>query len=293
MVIIFFIFQAAIFYLQINSKEIETLVKTEGYLSLDLLYLLLIYRYKCKIKFYRHQNFSLIIVISMGLLRYFIQLIFIKVIEFNVLSFIIFLIIPPLESLFLYIAEKYMKFKYFSPFFVSFIIGSIFTIIGIIILFISLNIDFANFEFLKSLFPNYTMDTVSLILYIIFYFLISIQSFFQFKLIYDLNVFYLIFFNSFFNLISIIIYLILDYNPFRFILLFAVVIEIIAISIFIEILELNFCNLNINLKRNIIFRAESEFNSIYQLDEEDSSIDEANSISNNDQNDSNDNNTIY
>ena len=42
-------------------------------------------------------------------------------------------------------------------------------------------------------------------------------------------------------------------------------IEIIAILVFIETIELNFCKLNVNLKKNIVFRANSELDSIYKL----------------------------
>ena len=41
-------------------------------------------------------------------------------------------------------------------------------------------------------------------------------------------------------------------------ILFLLVLEIIFILIFLEIIELNFCNLNINIKRNIEERAISE-----------------------------------
>ena len=34
--------------------------------------------------------------------------------------------------------------------------------------------------------------------------------------------------------------------------------EIIAVLVFIETIELNFCGLNMNLKKNIIFRADNE-----------------------------------
>ena len=45
-----------------------------------------------------------------------------------------------------------------------------------------------------------------------------------------------------------------------------------TIFIFLEIIELNFCNLNANTKRNIIKRANKEGNLILNINEEDDSF---------------------
>ena len=63
--------------------------------------------------------------------------------------------------------------------------------------------------------------------------------------------------------------------------------------VFIEIIELNFCSLNINLKKNIIFRAGSEIISLNKSTDEDSSVDDINNL-NEEQNENNDdNNSMY
>ena len=88
--------------------------------------------------------------------------------------------------------------------------------------------------------------------------------------------------------------MILDYDYRGFILIITCLIEIFAILVFIEIIELNFCSLNINLKKNIINRAGSDINSIYKASEEDSSMDDTNSNLTNEQNEnSEDNNSMY
>ena len=40
-------------------------------------------------------------------------------------------------------------------------------------------------------------------------------------------------------------------------------IEILGVLVFIEAIELNFCNLDVNLKKNIILRAGNEIDSLY------------------------------
>ena len=45
--------------------------------------------------------------------------------------------------------------------------------------------------------------------------------------------------------------------------------EILGVLVFTEIIELNFCSLNVNLKKNIIFRAGNEIDEIYQIKNED------------------------
>ena len=88
--------------------------------------------------------------------------------------------------------------------------------------------------------------------------------------------------------------MIFDYDSRGFILIATCLIETFAILVFIEIIELNFCSFNINLKKNIITRAGSEIQSIYKASEEDSSMDDSNSNLTNEQNEnSEDNNSIY
>ena len=63
--------------------------------------------------------------------------------------------------------------------------------------------------------------------------------------------------------------------------------EILGVLVFIEAIELNFCKLNINLKKNIIFRSQNETDSIIELINK-----EENDNDDNDENDDNDNNDI-
>ena len=59
------------------------------------------------------------------------------------------------------------------------------------------------------------------------------------------------------------------FEDFKFIIIIITsLIEVFAIFIFYEKIELNFCGLNVNLKKNIIYRAESDIYSILDINEE-------------------------
>ena len=101
-----------------------------------------------------------------------------------------------------------------------------------------------------------------IIFYIIKSILNSIRFFIEIKFIYDFTVFHLVIFIILKVLFSNIIQIIL--NPFKPYVLIIIIItslfEIFAISVFVEIIELNFCGFNKNLKMNIMNRANTEIN---------------------------------
>ena len=229
----------------------------------------------------------------MGLFKYSIQLLLILKIKFDYILFIQILIFPLLQSIFFFVAEKYMKHKYFSPFFICFIIGFVFTIIGIIMLIACSIIDFGENEIFQLLFQKINIKIGFLISYIFFCILIAIQFFFALEAIYNFTIFHFYFYNSFFELVSIIIDIILDYKSLRFILIIPCLIEMFAILVFIEIIELNFCSLNINLRKNIIFRAGSEIISLNKTIDEDSSTESVNNLEEEQNENSGDNNSMY
>ena len=67
------------------------------------------------------------------------------------------------------------------------------------------------------------------------------------------------FINGFFNLIP-------NFELFNYIMnIITYFFQLIGVLVFIEIIELNFCGLNRNLKKNIMFRAANEVESIYNL----------------------------
>ena len=101
------------------------------------------------------------------------------------------------------------------------------------------------------------------------------------------SLFHLIIFFSFndfiFKIFNLFIYPIIDsksgnWNYIIITLILTFLFEIINIFVFVEIIELNFCGLNTNLKKNILDRAKTDLVSPYQPIEEE--IDEDNIIDN-------------
>ena len=57
--------------------------------------------------------------------------------------------------------------------------------------------------------------------------------------------------------------------------------SLLGTIIYLELIELNFCGLNHNLKKNIKFRANSEILEIYDIDSDAQSNEEPNPVDNN------------
>ena len=125
------------FYGNINA-EFSDLVLEEIYKFMDILCLLLLYRLMHKIMFYKHQYISLIIIILMGLIRFFRIYInkFKEEMEdfLDYISFFFIIILPLIDSIKLFVLEKYMKYNNYSPFFICFLIGVVYFIFSIILL---------------------------------------------------------------------------------------------------------------------------------------------------------------
>ena len=102
-----------------------------------------------------------------------------------------------------------------------------------------------------------------LFFYSIFY---SLQHFINLLIINNFTVFHSIlivtfgeFINGFFDLIP-------NFELFNYIMnIITYFFQLIGVLVFNEVIELNFCGLNRNLKKNIMFRAANEVESIYNL----------------------------
>ena len=262
---------------------------TEFYRSLEILYLYLFYRLIIKTLFYKHHILSLIMLILMEFIRYVIQMFFIEEIGYNfpfdLVYFIPVIFFPSIEALVYYLLKKVLSFKYYSEFFICFIVGFIFISCTIIILSISLNIDCGDNTICQILSEK---DQISIEYTIMIYILISMLKgfilLFMLKTINDFTVFHLIIFFALKDMISDIIGLFIEYTFFDLIIILVTyTIEIFALLVFVEMVELNFCGLNQNLKRFIRNRADRDINLIYEsntdenVDEEtiNFSIDEA------------------
>ena len=138
MIILELIYDASLtFYGNINA-EFSDLVLEEIYKFMDILCLLLLYRLMHKIMFYKQQYISLIIIILMGLIRFFRIYInkFKEEMEdfLDYISFFFIIILPLIDSIKLFVLEKYMKYNNYSPFFICFLIGIVNLVFSIIFL---------------------------------------------------------------------------------------------------------------------------------------------------------------
>ena len=230
---------------------------------MDILFLLIFFRVFHKILFYKHQYISLIIIILTGLARFFrvFENFFHvrgKKIDFLTLGFII--LLPLIDSVKIYIIQKYMKYNYYSPYFILFLIGIIYLIISLIILIIFKNINCST-DVCKSLSEinidaNKAVNYILIIFYGLFY---GLEHFIKFYTMYTFSAFHYILISTFGEIIKFGYKMILHFNTIDLIVnIITYFLEIIAVLVFIETIELNFCGLNMNLKKNIIFRADNE-----------------------------------
>ena len=276
-IILDYIYDAGIMYYQLKYEKHSELVFGEVSKFLDVFFLLCIFRCFHKILFYRHQYISLLLITIMGLGRFFIPLSYdddyLKNMINNVdyLSFIFIIIFPFIDSIGIYFLQKYMIYNYYSPFYICFLIGLIFLVISIIFLFALNNHcgDFCQYLSYNDLkFPGIG-EIFLLIFYSICY---SFRHFMNLWIINSFTVFHLILIVTFGEVVNNIFELISDFDYRNLILIIiAYFFEILGVLFFIETIELNFCMMNVNIRKNIMFRAGNEVDSIYKLENEEES----------------------
>ena len=191
---------------------------------------------------YLHQTTSMIM--------NFIFTIILFIFQFQQFDYIIFLLFLCCYSYtFSFLIVKYINIHYFMS---VYIFGGIFGLIEIILLLI-----------IKGLSFNFNFNLIHLLLI----FLMICNNYLFYYIIDKLSPV-----NS---MISICISLIVFFsflrvnNILEIIRLIIFIISIISCLIYLEIIELNFCNLNYNLKKNIIKREKEEKNLILSIDYED------------------------
>ena len=231
-----------------------------------ILLLLIIFSYLIyRIRFYKYQIISITFIILLAIIRYTIKLIIIS--KVNILNIFLELVSTFFESIIIVYIKGLMEYKFFSPFKICYVFGSINIIIIIILstifFFVYDNNDcyFKENEtcYLDNLFQKFSefriLSALSIFLYSIIY---GIIKFLFCYIINKYTIFHLFLFiqNREFakyiynepniNAISIIIMSI------------SYILEFFMILVFLEIIELNFCGLNENIKRKIKDRADDE-----------------------------------
>ena len=243
-----------------------------------VLYLYIIFKIIHKIVFYKHQNLSLLILILLGLIKFFTQIFAFNKFGFvfpkDLLSLIILFIYPIIPIFIYYIADKLMKYKYYSPYFIGFLIGIVEIICSIIMLsiFLSINCEESSIFYLFCEINEISKG------YILIYLLKSLLKasliLWDMKTIKDFTVFHVIILISFDPLITSIYKLIDDFDILELILIIIIFIfEVLAMFVFVEIIELNFWGFNLNLKKNIRDRGTSEVNLLFEGKDEENEED--------------------
>ena len=265
--------------------------------AFEIIYFLLLSLILDKIKFYRHQYISPLIMIIMNVIRFIIN---IKQVNdvFNFPEDLLFLffgiIFSLIESVLYFIIQKFMKNKFYSPFFIHFLMGTISSIFTLIIYFIFMNVDCGENSICLILSQETKIEKKDIIVLVINSFIYSLYYFLVIVLIYNFSVFHWFLFATFEVLIQTL-FSFSDYTVLeQIILIVTFIIEIFAILVFIEIIILNFCGLNYNIKKNIIFRADYEIHQLEKADDIDGSDDDSiireNLVELNNYNDNNENN---
>ena len=254
MILLELIYDTSLLAYQKKEEEQSELVIAEIYKFMDILFLLIFFRVFHKILFYKHQYISLIIIILTGLARFFRVFEYFfheEGKEFGIITLGFIILLPLIDSVKIYIIQKYMKYNYYSPYFILFLIG-------ILIIFKNIN---CSTEICKSLSEiniesNKVVNYILIILYSLFY---GLEHFIKFYTMYTFSAFHYILISTFGEIIQFGYKMILNFDTTDLIVnLVTYSVEIFAVLVFIETIELNFCGLNMNLKKNIIFRADNE-----------------------------------
>ena len=273
MIILDYIYDGGLIYFQkVKSKESEV-VFSEIFKFMDTLYLFIFFRVFHKIIFHKHQYISLIIIILMGLIKFFYKIMFNEQnFDFYLIGFIIFF--PLIDSTNIYFFQKYMIYNYYSPFFICLLIGIIYLIISIPLFVIFYYIDCGKSDLCELLSKQVELPDIGtlfiLLIVLIFYsILYALQHFIKLLTIDSFSVFHLILVVTCGEVINFIFGMINKFDYSDLILTFVTFcFEILGVLVFIERIELNFCGLESNLKKNIIFRERKELKEIYKLQKE-------------------------
>ena len=260
-----------------NEKNEENQEKDINFIFIELLLIFLLS--KCFTEdYYKHQNVSIILEIIIG----FIKTIFftIKDKTYQIPNFTIIVILNIINyflySVYYLYIKGLMKFKFISPYKSNFMIGVInASLIIIIYIIISFTIfgkkrnddNIYYYDNIYDLFENISkIDPINAILLTLLPFAYGIYALLINKIIYDFTLYHIYIPLLFERFIREIIN---QTDAFDItILTICFTFELIIILVFLEIIEVNFCGLNENLKRNIESRGIIDSSLINKYDDE-------------------------
>lgn len=265
-------------------KEPSAILKNDANKSLKIIYLFILSKLIDKSNFYKHQYLSLVIIALMGIIRFIMNALELnyefKFPDFLLPLFFLFLF-PFIESSIFFIIKHYMENKYYTPFFICFIMGIIISVISFIMFLIFTNIACGQSRVCEILSQKTIIsENIAYVILIIESIINSLLLFIEILTINHFTIFHLMLLHGIINLIlNIINFQNKNYYQ-QIIIIITFIIEIFAILVFVEMIILNFCGLNFNIKNNIIFRAEDEINKLGKISDYDESAIREESLTN-------------
>ena len=265
-----YMYNVSLMFNQKNNEENSELVLSQYYKFLDVLILLLFFKINKKTQFFRHQYFSLAIIIIFGLGKFLSNIYFNKVANEELtnkfdLKLILFLVICPLaDSIKIFYFKQYLTFKFVSPFMLSYLIGFFYIFVSIIILVTFYFVD-PEIELLQKYFSMKGLElpsVIEILLLFAYSFLYSLEYFLDLVILNKFTPFHLI-------LIATLGDLITDcFNIFKksdnldvvhlVVSIILYVFEILGILIFIETIVLQCCDLDKYVSEKVTKRGEED-----------------------------------
>jgi len=248
----------------------------QSFYFLEYLFLFLISKYIFKLNYYKHQHYSIIFIILFGLLKYLVKLYSESNLKYNYKQVILVLFLQIvhacIDSYIIGNIKILMESKYLSPYFICSTIGLINGLIRIVSYFIVTYFPCYNklcyivynnehyFDNIFSVFNNLSSIELFLIIYTIFE--NGIYQILLYIVVNDFTVCHIFLFYQIIEFADTFVE-IFNFNKNIFvicILIISGIFEIFIVLILLEIIELRFCGLNYNTKRNIKERALIETN---------------------------------
>ena len=284
-----------------TNNNIKNDINNQYLFFFEFLIWFLFSKYILKITYYKHQEFSIIGIVIIGIIRLIYRYYYLgNKWNIELIKFLIKIIYIIFNSIFYGYIKGLMKYKFLSPYTCCFIIGLInFTItliVYIIVLNIPCNFDFfckdelITFEHFDSKDPVFVYDKdpplfgfkiidnkiITITFLIIIPLILGINSVIINITMNDFSVYHIIIpINIGYFLIFLIEAILQPDKNYAYIIFSSILffVEFLMYFIFLEIIELNFCNLNKNIKKNIKKRAKDdllikEIDSFYEEIEE-------------------------
>ena len=256
-----------------NNNSQNNKKYSDNFIFIEFLIFFIVSKFRKEEVYYKHQNISFFILILLEAVKniYFFKK---KLCSFSIIEMILNAIYSILYAIYFLYIKGFMKYKFISPAKCNFLIGIINTPIIILIYFI---ISFTplgkdnNEYYYDNIFKFFNdlgkIEAKSLIILILLPFVYGILHYTLIKIIYDYTIFHMYIPFMIENFIENIIQ---NFGKLENIFLISsFFVELIIILVFLEIIEINCCGLNKNLKRNIELRGTIDSSLAIENDDDD------------------------